>query len=72
MQPGGRGPALYQRSARHARQKIKATNAAAVEAAGAGRSPMSRIRSTKIHELAKKYPDKTYKELEAASFKPQA
>ena len=51
MRPGGRGRRQYQQKQKLARQKIKATNAAAVEAAGAGRSPMSHILNTKIKKI---------------------
>ena len=52
MRPGGRGRRQYQQKQKLARQKIKATTAAAVEAAGTGRSPMSRIQNTKNLETS--------------------
>ena len=63
-----------------ARRNLKAINAKTAEHAGTGRYPMSHIRNTSIHELAKKFPDKSYRELEslkhqaiqASSGKPQA
>ena len=56
MRPGGRGQAQSRLRARHARPRTKAMNAAAVEAAGTGRSPMSRILNTKttLKKLIKK------------------
>ena len=68
MQPGGRGRAQSRHRARHARRRTKAMNAAAVEAAGAGRSPMSHIQNTES-ELIKKFHDEWCVE---NGYKPQA
>ena len=48
MRPGGRGQALSRQQLKHVQRRTRATNAAAVEAAGTGRSPMSRIRNTNV------------------------
>ena len=66
MRPGGRGRRQYQQKQKLARQKIKATNAAAVEAAGAGRSPMSHIRNTRYKTV------NWITNRKSPSYKPQA
>ena len=72
MRPGGRGRRQYQQKQKLARQKIKATNAAAVEAAGTGRSLMSHTPNTKYKTVNwitnRKSP--SYKP-QAASVKPE-
>ena len=48
MRPGGRGPALLARRARHARPETKAMNAATVEHAGTEKFLMSHTRNTNV------------------------
>ena len=66
MRPGGRGRRASRLRAKPARPETRATNAAAVEAAGTGRSPMSHIRNTRYKTV------NWITNRKSPSYKPQA
>ena len=71
MRPGGRGPALLARRARHARPETKAMNAATVEHAGTEKFLMSHTRNTNVRAKLQD-PAALVRAPSSERYKPQA